>query len=152
VQQQQEDGVWVADKWHTSSRFTSLESIVALAPLGFEHELVHVGQALLADQHPDGSWGAEGSDRALETSYTTLALRRLAECNLLTPDALEQLAQGERWQLATMGNVKAYEGLWLGKVGYSPYRVDRAYHLCASIAAETIEHEPQTASCVNWRA
>jgi hypothetical protein len=133
IQRQQPEGFWLADKWHTSWRFTTLEVVVALSLLGHGDLLTRSGQALLADQRPDGSWGDGQTGSTLETSYSILALRILAESGLLSPSNREQLVRGERWLRANVsagpGRQAQEQERWLGKVAYTPRRVDRVYAL-----------------------
>ncbi|HXF61451.1 MAG TPA: prenyltransferase/squalene oxidase repeat-containing protein, partial [Caldilineaceae bacterium] len=77
IERQTDEGWWIPDKWHSSWRFITMETIVALAPLGYQDVLVRAGHALLADQQPDGSWRTADGAGTLETVYTVLALQTL---------------------------------------------------------------------------
>jgi hypothetical protein len=131
VERQEAEGQWAADKWHTSWRFTTLEAINALESLSYTSQLGRAACALLSHQLVDGSWHDGPSTGILETSYTVLALRKLRRRQLLDAEGQASLCSAYRWLQGTINQDVLYESRWLGKVLYSPYRVDRVYHLSA---------------------
>lgn len=151
---QEPNGRWVADKWHTSWRLSTLESINALEALGYAPQLRAACAALLDDQQADGSWRDGAGSGILETSYAVLALGKANARRLLDTTSQARLAQAQRWLAATIqthnGAHKAdlYEHRWLGKVAYSPCRVDRVYHLSALLAGQPLAYSQMKA--VTW--
>lgn len=147
VELQGPTGKWVADKWHTSWRFSTLESINALENLGYTDQLRQAGVALLDDQRGDG-WGDGPGLGILETSYAILALQKIDRLGLLNGIEAAQLVQAKHWLHSMTDALATYESRWLGKEVYSPYRVDRMYHLSALLATQTRATQPREAVLV----
>lgn len=134
VERQEPEGHWVADKWHTSWRFATLETINALENLGYAPQLGGAARVLSMHQLVDGSWHDHPDTGILETSYTVLALHKLYQRQLFDQAGRVRLARAHRWLRDTaLQHDGRYEERWLGKVVYSPYRVDRVYHLSAAL-------------------
>lgn len=136
TERQEPDGRWEADKWHTSWRFSTLESINALENLGYTSQLRQASVALLHDQREDGSWGDGSDSGVLETSYSVLALQKAGRLGLLDETEAAQLIQAKQWLHSMTFAPAPYQSRWLGKEVYSPYRVDRMYHLSALLAMQ----------------
>ena len=134
IRQQTKSGAWVVDKWHTSWRSSTLEVIAALLPLGYEEQLRRAGQALIADQNPDGSWGPSGSASALETAHSVIALQLVASIPHLTEQMQPSLLSGRQWLWDHQDTLHTIERAWLGKEVYSAIRVDHLYKLCAILS------------------
>ena len=135
VSRQGADGRWLADKWHSSWRYTTLETVVPLAPFGHGPHIQKALHALLADQNDDGGWGARGVSNALETAYGVMMLHSLRHGDLWHEQAEARWRQAAAWLLACAGRQIATPRLWIGKELYSPRRVDHAYVLCAQVLA-----------------
>lgn len=143
-------GRWLPDKWHTSWRYTTLETLLALLQLGAHPGIDAAVSALLADQNPDDGWGEELCSTVTETAYTVLALyavQRQRRANGQGEDAELNcvLRRGQEWLKAHMRDELMHPAsrrprsteklLWLGKETYRPRRVDRIYELCALLTA-----------------
>jgi len=136
LDQQRADGRWLADKWHSSWIYTTLEVVLALSQVGYPHALTLAASALLAHQNADGGWGANRSSTQIETSYAVLALCTLARVRLLNDVGSRALVRGHAWLARHyQPNCLLDEPQWLGKELYTPYRVNRIYVLCANLAA-----------------
>ena len=131
---QESDGKWIADKWHTSWRFSTLESINALEQLGYKPQLRQAVTAYLRDQRADGSWRDDAGSGVLETSYALLALHKAHKLELLDGPGIQQLMRARQWLYSVSQNGARNEVPWLGKEVYSARRVDRLYHLSALLA------------------
>ena len=129
--------VWDADKWHSSWRYTTLEVLSALSEL--EHDDLSASyRSLLAAQGATGEWGLSRSTRVSDTAYTMLALGLRSggagsESRAAIASAIRRAAEwmqsvGLQQSHSTRGKP------WLGKELYSPYRVERIYHLAATLA------------------
>ena len=136
MQRQAADGRWMADKWHSSWLYTTLEVVIALLSLGYKDELVQAKQAILRAQHKCGGWGIGKESTIVETSYSTLALYMLDKHSLLDDDDHIALNRGQQWLFEHYQSKNIQdERYWLGKELYIPYRVDRIYVLCALLTA-----------------
>lgn len=142
VEHQEDNGRWLADKWHTSWRFSTLESVNALEALGYERQLRQAFDAYLEDQRPDGSWRDGAGSGILETSYALLALHKAYCRKMLDTAGVEQLTRAYQWLYKMSQNGIPYEDRWLGKEVYSARRVDRVYHLSALLADQSMHHAP----------
>lgn len=134
LQQQADDGRWLADKWHSSWIYTTLEVVLALSRLGYKNALGKTVATLLNQQQPDGGWGADHRSSQVETSYAVLALHHFHRLGVLNEYGIAALKRGHAWlthhyRPYTLMN----ERYWLGKELYTPYRVDRIYVLCANL-------------------
>lgn len=134
IRQQTPSGAWVVDKWHTSWRSSTLEVVAALLRLGYEEQLGAAGDALIADQNPDGSWGSADGAPMLETSYSVIALQLLSSNAHLAKQMEFALKRGQQWLNAHLGDLDKVERTWLGKEVYSAIRVDKVYKLCAMLS------------------
>jgi len=136
------DGRWLADKWHSSWIYTTLEVVLALGRLGQIDPLHKTVNVLLAHQEADGSWGAYAQASQVETSYAVLALYHLHCLGLLDEIGISALQRGQAW-LARQYQPYTYsdERHWLGKELYTPYRVDRIYILCANLTTTLMPEE-----------
>jgi len=136
LEQQRSDGRWLADKWHSSWIYTTLEVVLALSQVGYPHALAMAADALLAHQNADGGWGTNSHSTQIETSYAILALCTLLRVRLLDDAGNCALACGQAWLARHyQPNCLVDEPQWLGKELYTPYRIDRIYVLCANLAA-----------------
>lgn len=143
LQHQCADGRWLADKWHSSWIYTTLEVLLALSRIGYTDELGKTVAALLAYQRADGGWGTGGDSTQLETSYAVLALYHLYCVGLLNERAILALKRGHSWLTDHYRlGMLLDERRWLGKELYTPYRVDRIYVLCANLVVALMEEEP----------
>jgi hypothetical protein len=134
IQQQMQSGAWVIDKWHTSWRSSTLEVVAALLPLGYEDQLCRAGEALIADQNEDGSWGVAHGDPLLETTYCVMALQLLASKPRFTARMLPAILQGRRWLRERLDRLDTVECAWICKEVFAPIRVDRLYKLGALLS------------------
>ena len=129
IARQESTGGWIADKWHTSWRSTTLEVVLALRSLGYTEQLRRTAQALTQDQRPDGSWGTPSQASYIESVYAVMTLRLLDDTEGLSAAAERALQRGIDW-LLNHGHLRhGVEVRWLGKDVYSPVRVDRIYQI-----------------------
>ncbi len=134
---QQDDGRWLADKFHSSWLYTTLEVIIVLNHLGYRRELQRALQALTTHQNANGSWGNSQGGSRLETSYALIALALIQSSQLLSLDGYAAMARGHQWlQRALRDTNRPEEKLWVGKELYSPYRVDRIYEWSALLVSQ----------------
>lgn len=145
IRQQEANGAWVVDKWHTSWRSSTLEVVAALVPLGYEKQLLKAGQALIDDQNPDGSWDSPDNAPMLETAFAVTALQLLCSNPRLEDRMLKSLNRGRQWLWAHLYNLNEIERTWLCKEVYSPVRVDSLYRLAALLAPMLHESHPMIA-------
>lgn len=141
LERQRKDGRWLADKWHSSWIYTTLEVILALNQLGYTTEAAKAIETLLQHQHPNGGWGSGQCPNRTETSYALIILSTLRRAGFLHAKGAMALQQGYHWLNSNYGtHRKAEEKLWLAKESYTPYRIDRIYELSAltSIAIERV--------------
>lgn len=142
LQRQSADGRWLADKWHSSWIYTTLEVVLALGQQGYTDRLIKTVDVLLTHQHPDGGWGVNNISTQIETSYAVLALYHLARLGVLNEWDVAALKCGQQW---LAHHYRPYvllnERCWLGKELYTPYRVDRIYVLCANLAVAQMQEE-----------
>ena len=148
IRQQTPSGAWVVDKWHTSWRSSTLEVVAALLRLGYEEQLCAAGDAFIADQNADGSWGLKEGAPMLETAYSVIALQLLSSNARLAAQVEYALKRGQEWLDAHVGNLDQIERLWLGKEVYSAIRVDKVYKLCAMLSPSLHVTHPMAAQPV----
>lgn len=143
LQHQRRDGRWLADKWHSSWIYTTLEVVLTLSQLGYSTEIAHAVNALVSFQKSDGGWGSHANATRVETSYALVVLTLLQRQGLLNEQGVNALPQGQQW---LRRHAHPYElpdtRLWLGKELYTPYRVDRIYELSALSFAALQEGNP----------
>lgn len=126
------DGRWVADKWHSSWLYTTLEVLLALDCLEHKEEVMAAVMIFLNAQKADGGWGSGVQSTRAETSYALIALNTMRQHSLSDPSVTDAVVRGHHWlQQQYTSNSSTPELLWLGKELYSPYRVDRIYELGA---------------------
>ena len=135
------DGRWLADKLHSSWLYTTLEVVLVLSRLGYMAEVQRAGAAVIQYQNAEGGWGSGLRATRVETSFALIILSVLRQCQLLDEAGYAALARGHAWLSQTYRpHAVADDRFWLGKVPYTPYRVDRIYEVSAllSIAMERI--------------
>lgn len=99
------------DKWHIGATYTTGHA--ALATRGIDDRLCErLGEALVAAQNPDGTWGAEGGS-AEEVAYAVYAL-----C-LTHPQRYREIIRTGRQALERLAREPA-PALWIGKSLYLP--------------------------------
>jgi hypothetical protein len=131
LQRQLNDGRWLADKWHSSWRYTTLEVLVSLSSLGYGPSMQRAQDAILRNQRADGSWSLLSSASLIETVYSLMALYVFQLHGMQSPRNLSQLHRAEAWLLDHCTPHQGFEMRWLGKENYSPIRVDYLYQLSA---------------------
>ena len=139
--QQNVDGLWSAEKFHTSWLYTTLEVMLVLSKLGYTNEVKRAAAALVRKQKADGGWGSGARATRLESAYALIALATLRPYGLLDEAAEAAVRHGYQWlRQAYQPTVRADDRFWLGKEPYTPYRVDRIYELSAllAVALETV--------------
>jgi hypothetical protein len=144
LERQCEDGRWLADKWHSSWLYTTLEVLLTLDCLGYTTEVMQAGDVLLRMQHEDGGWGSSARSTQAETGYAIIALHALHQRRLLNGAVPPTLERGHQWlqqRDACPGLTR--EMLWLGKELYCPYRVEQIYHLGALLSVALATNEVQ---------
>jgi hypothetical protein len=136
------DGHWLADKLHSSWLYTTLEVVLALDCLDYREEIRQAGAAVIQRQQEAGSWGSGQHATRIETSYALLILSTLRQRRLLDEAGETALQRGYEWLSQAYHPQRVPdERLWLGKVPYAPYRVDRIYELGALLSV-TLERIP----------
>lgn len=149
LDRQTDTGRWLPDKWHTSWRSTTMEAVVALAPLENQPAVERAVEALIEDQRADGGWGEGEQASALESAYSVITLQLAQRHNCELPMLEQALNKARRWYQTNWIANQDMGSLWLGKVAYSPLRVDRVYdlsvrlRLCLDAATEE-NHLTQT--------
>lgn len=135
IERQTVDGRWLADKWHTSWIYNTLEVILALKPLGYPEQIMKALDVVLREQKADGGWGSGDVTTRAETSYALLILSTLRSCGLLSGEGENALQQGFQ-RLAQTSRIKKCEErpLWIAKELFAPYRIDRIYELSALVS------------------
>ncbi len=129
------DGRWLADKWHSSWLYTTLEVVLTLTQFGKSKGLQSTLNIILSHQHIDGGWGINNQSTVPETSYGVLILYTLQKYIFFDKQAQKALIKGHQWLLNHYYPFTVNEDkLWIGKELYSPYRVDRAFELSAMLA------------------
>lgn len=134
LEQQQPDGRWLGDKWHTSWLYATLLAVFALKHSQPENEsaLALAVEAIQAAQNLDGGWGHNGISVITDTAYGALALYVLREHPGVRLHALK------RAQCWLLDNYRPFEyhraHSWLNKQQYAPYRIDWGFALSASLA------------------
>ncbi|MBX3013644.1 MAG: hypothetical protein KF832_19140 [Caldilineaceae bacterium] len=132
IERQCDDGRWLADKWHSSWLYTTLEVLLTLDGLGYTAEIQQALDALINTQKADGGWGSGAHSTQAETGHALIALQASRRHGMRTDDVTLALARGQQWlQHRPTFAATPDEQLWLGKELYSPYRVDEIYHLGA---------------------
>jgi hypothetical protein len=152
LQRQLSDGRWIADKWHSSWRYTTLEVLISLCSLGDVDNLQRAQGAILRNQRTDGSWTLSSTPSLLETVYSVVALHTFERYQMLTQQGLEQLRRAETWLLEQ--HVAVHQGgemRWLAKENYSPIRVDYLYQLSTLLACLTREETIPASELVGVR-
>ncbi len=136
LEHQSSDGRWLADKWHSSWLYTTLEVILALDQINCHEVIQPAVEALLVNQHQDGGWGMSCKSTTIETAYSVLALYVLWRRGLLSENARNALKRGFEWLLSQYCSSKLEneDKYWIGKELYKPYRVDRIFELSAMLA------------------
>lgn len=135
IKRQCPDGRWLADKWHSSWLYTTLEVVLALTNSGHITALKSVVDAMLAHQHADGGWGMGSKSTATETAYGVLTLRTLRAYGLLGQGSLDALRKAHQWLLHNYRSFNvSKDKCWIGKELYRSCRVDRAFELSAMLA------------------
>lgn len=137
------DGRWLADKWHSSWLYTTLEVLLALDGLDYTTEALQAIDVLLNTQNADGGWGSGAASTQAETGYAVIALQTSRQRAHLNGTVTSAVERGRHWlQQNQPFSTGPSELLWLGKELYSPYRVDEIYHvgalLCTSLAADEV--------------
>jgi hypothetical protein len=129
------DGRWCSDKWNGSWLYTTSQVLVALDGNRYPEAMRRAAHALLAYQHPDGGWGAHGSN-AEETAYGLLAIRMLLRDGAVDPALRQAFERAESWMV---GNYCAFKRsmhpCWQAKEIYRPLRLARMIELVATFRA-----------------
>lgn len=137
IERQQPQGIWQADKWHSSWIYTTLEVAIALQRLGYHREVRHALEAMLAAQHQAGHWGSANQGSVAETGHMLILLQTLANTGQLPGAGYAAMAHGYAWLTQHFQPDQfSQEQLWLGKELYTPYRVDRIYELSSLLAVQ----------------
>jgi len=137
IARQQPAGIWLADKWHSSWIYTTLEVTIALQRLGYQAEVRHALDAVLATQQQAGHWGSGQQGSVAETGHMLILLQTLANAGQLPDAGYTAMAHGHTWLMQQFQpNQFTQESLWLGKELYTPYRVDRIYELSGLLALQ----------------
>ncbi len=135
IERQGADGRWLADKWHSSWLYTSLEVSLTLDNLGYATYVKQAIQGFIQNQKSDGGWGSGYRCTRTETSYAIIALKMAQKRGLLDNQGMNALQRGFEWLYSNFHlQPKAEDLLWLGKELYAPYRVDRIYELSAILS------------------
>jgi squalene cyclase len=131
LENQYADGRWMADKWHSSWLYTTLEVILALDHSGQSAGVRKAVEALLYHQHSDGGWGMNGKSTNIETAYTVLALFVLEQQAKLPSNAISALKRGKEWLISGYQpfTLNREDKFWIGKELYKPYRIDRMFEI-----------------------
>lgn len=138
VQRQQADGVWPADKWHSSWAYNTLEVMMALLEAGEDTVLKQAVAGWRQRQFENGGWGSNGKPSVTETSYAVLSLSALARQSLLDISGLHTLQNAYGFLSSRMAskNGRSLERLWVGKEAYRPLRVDRLFELASVLSVQ----------------
>ena len=140
IERQQAAGHWIADKWHSSWIYNTLEVTFALQQLGYTEEMRKAVRLLVENQNADGSWGSTGIGTQIDTSYALITLYQASKVALLCPAGQQALTRGYQWLVAQPHKQMQGEQVWLGKELYSPYRVDQIYKLVSILATTRDNH------------
>jgi len=137
IERQQPAGIWLADKWHSSWLYTTLEVAITLQRLGYQDEVRQTLNAVLAAQQNNGHWGSAEQASVAETGHMLILLQTLANAGQLPDAGYTAMARGQTWLMQQFQpNRFTQEQLWLGKELYTPYRVDRIYELSGLLAVQ----------------
>lgn len=135
LERQLSDGRWPGDKWNSSWLYTTWRVIVALLDAGQHDAVERAAGAILAYQHPNGSWGTN-CPNSEETAYAVLTLRRLGRAGRLSNAGQAALRRADRWLLQDYSPFKRNPvNCWLAKEPYGPTRISRAIVLTALLSA-----------------
>ncbi|MFN8443588.1 MAG: prenyltransferase/squalene oxidase repeat-containing protein [Caldilineaceae bacterium] len=135
LKRQTADGRWLADKWHTSWIYNTLEVILALKPLGYTEQIKKALDVVLREQKADGGWGSGDVTTRAETSYALLILSALRPCGWLREESERALHRGSHWLTKAIHKDERDERpLWIAKELFAPYRIDHLYELSALIS------------------
>jgi hypothetical protein len=130
------DGRWMGDKWNGSWLYTTSQVLGVLQGTIYHEALRPAADAILAEQLPDGSWGARGPT-VEETAYAVLALRMLLRKGEANGAEQEALARAEGWMLKQYRPFGADPfTCWLGKEMYRPLRLARLVELVATLPSD----------------
>lgn len=132
VSRQSPDGRFLEDKWHTSWLYTTHRAVLALRVDDGDGALTRTLGAILANQRPDGGFGASSSPTSFETAHGLLALRALRDKGLSSAQTTGAMERAYHWMLAHYRPFGPGENaLWIGKELYAAPRIDRAAELSA---------------------
>jgi hypothetical protein len=133
--QQQPDGSWANDKWHTSWLYVTMHVMIALAYNGDYNSVARASAAILHAQRPDGGWGT-----AEETAYALLGLT-YAYRACTSHNLLRAIYAGRCWLRNSASRPANNPPLWIGKELYTyPHIVESAIQ-AALIAVNVLSHE-----------
>ncbi|MBW7882898.1 MAG: hypothetical protein H3C34_09715 [Caldilineaceae bacterium] len=132
---QQRDGRWSQDKWNGSWLYTTAITLLAFRQEPERAQLDRCETILCATQHPDGGWGSIlQQSTVVETAYAVLALYTLRRCGVWSPGTEQHWLHAHQYlRRAYAAENLGSERFWMGKELYRPYRVDRAFVLCAML-------------------
>jgi hypothetical protein len=128
------EGLWEADKWHTSWCYVTSQCLIALAAVGAHDELAGSVQATCARQHPDGGFGAKARSTDIETAFVVLALAGVEQHAGLSDAAREAAAAAAGYlqrRYDPAAGLRSAPLLWTAKEQYSLGRLDRSWLLAA---------------------
>jgi hypothetical protein len=134
--QQQPDGRWANDKWHTSWLYPTMHAIIALAHHGDSGSVHRASAAILHAQCPDGGWGT-----AEETAYALLGL--IYARRICTSDNLLRAIYAGRFWLGNSISQPATNPplLWIGKELYTYPHIVQSAIQAALIAVNMLSRE-----------
>lgn len=134
AKQQQADGRWLGDKWHTSWLYSTLLAAFALKQSEdlYCDALQSTIYAVQSAQNLDGGWGDFGISTTPDTAYGALTLYILRDCGDVDNNALRR---AHHWLLTNYRPFNYHqEQSWLNKQQYAPHRIDWGFELSAIIA------------------
>lgn len=138
-------GFEMEDKWHLSKYYSLSRAVFAFEH--FDQEYTDICyRIMLHFQNEDGGWGKRGASTVTETAYVLIALfywynkhdERLKRVKHVPPiPALPVLTKAKKFMEE---NEEKIVPLWLEKVPYCMYNVDKTAILAAKYVLEANKH------------
>ena len=128
-------GAWPADKWNISQYHGTCLAVFALKDRVdlYRERLEKAAEFLVKSQLPNGGWGPLESSSVTDTAYALVSMYLLVNAGIVSADAF---LAGQAWldaQYSSKSNEVGIDMFWLNKQEYSPFKVDQAFQLAASI-------------------
>ncbi len=140
---QYDNAIWRPDKWHSSWRHITAETVIALTSVQNDGRLERTAARILLDQNDDGGWGDVHVSSATETAFSLTALNALlgTGCACIQKDVYAAIERGVYFLRCAQldGHGICETKRWIGKELYSVPRVNQLYVM--SCLVSLFEHD-----------